>query len=151
MHRSEIRRRLDAAERAQMRHDLVGDLALVEGGFSFLADAPQRRGERRLAEAVAGPRRLAAGPIMLRRLGVVGELLALIGPVRGDARRDPETLLGELDRRAEQLLHRLGAVVDAHHEPAGRVRAPPRPHGLLLLDLAPLVALAGPSLGDAHI
>jgi hypothetical protein len=83
------------------------------------------------------------------------QLVQLAGPGRIDQRVDERRQLvprGHGDGRLALLeLDRLGAVIDAHHELPGGVGAPPGSHGLLLLDLAPLVALARPPLGDAHV
>lgn len=83
------------------------------------------------------------------------QLVELARPCRADQRVDGRgkfVLRRDRDAGLALLeLDRLRAVEHGQHKVATRVRSPPGAHALLLLDLAPLVALAGPALDGAHV
>ncbi|GCC45154.1 hypothetical protein chiPu_0029530, partial [Chiloscyllium punctatum] len=109
--RREIVAVVGAAEATQDIHHLVGGLARVERVAAVLRDPAQGPAERRLRTDVANLRHLAAGKELGRRVAVDLDPRPEAAPILGNARRDAEALLGSRDRRPEDLLQRLAAVI----------------------------------------
>jgi hypothetical protein len=122
----EIGEREDAAGVGGGGDDRLGDAALVERRAARLLHPAQGGGVGRVAQGVAGGERLAARKeVRPRRLEAV-ELGRLRHRAR-QPRRHLEAVLGERDRRPEQLgpVGRAVAGVD-HVEKLGRARHPDR-------------------------
>ena len=113
----EIVERVQAAERLELGHHVLGHLALVEAVAAVLGDALQRAGERRKAHDLAGLRRAAVLQQVALGAGA-GELARAVGPVGGDARGNDEAALGQLDGGRQQARERHGAVILQQPAPA---------------------------------
>ena len=100
--RGEILQRVQPADAAQRLDHVVGDLAGVERVAAVPGDRAQRLAEFRLMDHVAGHRRLAVRQQIALGVGAVLQLLELVLPVEGDARRDDIAFLGGLDRGLQQ-------------------------------------------------
>ena len=96
--RGEVFHRVEAAEFAQLRHHVGGDLAGVEGIAALGRDGAQRLAELGELHDLADLRRAATGQQMLAGTGVPFQLVGELRPVVTDARRDDVTALGVLDR-----------------------------------------------------
>jgi hypothetical protein len=107
----EVVESMQAAQAAEVAHDVLGDRAAVEGVAAILGDALQGLGQQRLAVQGADPRHLAA-----RREGgacgrIVGDQAGQAGPMLVHLGGDRVAVAGETDRRLQDLAQLLGAVV----------------------------------------
>jgi hypothetical protein len=85
------------------RDDVLRDLALIEGVGAAPGDGAQRRGEGRVLQDGADRLRLAVGLVEIGGgAGVLAEVLFQCEQAV-EARRDRKALLGQLDRRREDL------------------------------------------------
>ena len=126
----EILHRVQAADAAQRLDHVLGDLALVEGVAAVLGDRAQRLAELGLAQHLAGQHRPAMRQQIARRVGAVLQLLELVLPVEGDARRDDVALFRRLDRglqaacRGRTCRDRAGSLPRHRSSPGSRPHAP---------------------------
>ena len=109
--RGKVFQRVQAADAAQRLDHVGGDLAGVERVAAVLGDRAQRLAEFGLMDHVAGHRRLAVRQQIALGVGAVLQLLELVLPVEGDARRDDIALFGGLDRGLQQRVEPELAVV----------------------------------------
>ena len=107
----EVLFRVQAAERAQLAYHVRRNLALVERRPAFAGNPLQRLCKLGLAECAAFPDSLAARQEARRRVGVAGKAPRGIAPVRSRAGMDDEAFLGIADRRLQELVEALAAMV----------------------------------------
>ena len=115
----EVIKRVQAAQRFELGHHVLGHLTLVEAVAALLGDDLQGACERRKAHDLAGNggaaiflKQVAPGPLSS------GKLRHGVGPIRRDARGDCETVLGKLNRRRQNALKRHRAMILQQANPA---------------------------------
>ena len=109
--RGEIVQRVQPADAAQGLDHVVGDGAPVEGVAAVLGDGAQRLAELGLMDHVAGHRRLAMRQQIALGVGALFQLVELVLPVKGDARRDDVAFFRGLDRGLQQGIEAELAVI----------------------------------------
>ena len=104
----EILFRLHAAGGLQRRRHVGRDRPAVESVGAVLGDGAQCAGERRLHEAIAFPRRAAAGE--KERVAGATQLALVHRPIPGHALMHGKAILGAANGRQEQFVEALRAV-----------------------------------------
>src|SRR3712207_5914709 len=99
-----------AAELAQLADNLGPDLTLLERASALARAPPERTRGRWEPHHLPGLGGLAAGQESRFRLQVMRELRDVAGQIEGDTRGDPMSVLGEADRRSEELVQALRPV-----------------------------------------
>ena len=106
-----ILQRVQAADRAQLGHDVFGNGALVESRSSLFRDRAQRRRKPGVAHARTGDGRLAIDQEGFRSVRVLGRDRHVAVPVPGDAGLHDVAFVRQLDRGRQDFAEAPGAVV----------------------------------------
>ena len=115
--RVEIVQAVEAAEALQLRHNALGDGACVEGLAPVPADCLQGLGQRRHPHEIADRGRRTAGQEGGPGVRIGFEAALLVERVGGDPRRDAIALFGGANRRPQQFVERLRAMLGVEPNP----------------------------------
>ena len=101
---------VQAADLAQRRDDILGNLSEVEAVASLCRDGPQGAGKRGLADNGARRRRFAIDKKIAGGVHAFAQLFAVARPVPRGARTDHKPIFGGADGRLQRCVEPLAAV-----------------------------------------